>query len=487
MCIPQAQALDNTNVAMSEAILERVNLSLTAGSGRFDSFWDYEKDIYEVYDINIIPNPVEIGEDYADFETHFKVRANLRVFTNYGKDNAYWNAKSTTVHYKWLDVYWSTNWFWTTWNNLHHDEYYVDYQDYNFYGKDLLHPQDYIKADGYEGDFNLEVLYDDWERAYGLTDQEETVEISIPEFYPTKTSVITADSNALYNYSDVFQDYGFETELALMDFTRVEPKTGTYGTMDSDIQQKLLAYTSTGAIGVHKIDEKPASFTEVSNGQRVGQEGGEYVFRGEMDRISPYNFQFGTKNVPRLEVYEQKIYRGSCEIRVDTEGSGSGFKDGTPYVYPADTPFRQVGWHIYENSHTYDLEIQFVAKARLEADPVTLDRLLELPIVTQGDAIWNIAMTGNTNAYIFVDAGFFGNLWNKFLASGNIKWIIIGVVLVGIGFLGYMTWKSPMVQRKIGAKMREKELAKPKRKVSNQKRNKGKLKKIFNNLNPKKK
>jgi hypothetical protein len=478
MFIPQAQAL-TPNQSISKAILEKINLQLSAGSGMFDDSWDYEKDVYEVLPIEIIPNPVAVGENYADFETHITVRANIRSFTTYGKDNTYWNAKANVIKYKWLDVYWADDWFWTRESKLNHDEYIVDYIDYDFLGKDFFHPQEFIKAKGYDGKFNLEVVMDDWAKAYGVTDQDEKVEIFIPEFYPTKITVVDADSNALYNYSDVFQDYGFQTELALMDFTRVEPATGTYGAMDSDIQQKLFAYISTGAIGVHKIDSKPASFTEISGGQNLGQEGREQVFRGEMDRVSPYNFQFSTRNIPRIEVYEQKIYRGKCEIRVDTQGAGAGFKDGTPIVYPADTPFRQVGWHIYENSHYQDLEIQFVARARLEADPVVLDRLLQLPIVTQGDAIWNIALTGNSDAYIFVDSGFFGNLWNKFLASGTIKWIVIGIILVGIGFLGYMTWKSPMIQRKIGARMREKELTGTNRKISNLKRNKGKLKEIF--------
>jgi len=476
--------------SISRALLERINVYLSEGSGMFDSYWGYEKDVYEITDIYHLPNPININEDSAEFETHITVNMQIRHFTDYGKDNVYWNARSETQEYLWLECIYADDWFWTSAKNRIHDKYVVEYQDYEFYPRSILEPSNYIKAKGYDGKFDLTVDFDRFEDAYAIVNDVDETEVSIStlEIYPTKATVLEANSHISGNYTDYFSDTK-GTTITVLDYTTQRPAVNSYEEMDGTVQSRVRALMADEIIGVYAIDGKPASFTDGYQGT-LGYQGNEWVYRGDLTRKEPNVFELPTVNRPRVEIYEQQIKRGNCMMAFDTEGLGAGFKDGTPiinYFGTADTPFRQVGWHITEHVHTQTIQVQFVAKALLQADPVTLDRLLEEPLIRRGDVVWNIAFTGNTDASIFIDSGFLQKLWERIFNSSIFAWIVVGIIIVGVGFVGYKAYTSPIVQRKIGAKMALESRNPKQKKVKNVKRNKGKLKKALQNLKPKKK
>ena len=473
---------------VSDAILERINIQLSAGEGMFDSHWGYERDVYEVKDIYHLPNPTDISETSATFETHITVLAEIRHFTLYGKDRTYWNARSETEKYKWLEIISADNWAWTLVEDRIHDVYNVEYQDYEFYPKSILEPSNYIRAKGYEGKFDLTVNFDRFEDAYGIVNDvnESVVSISTMEIVPVKATITEADTVFSGNWSAEFNGFG-ETKVTVMDYTTIKPATDTYNAMDSIVHTRINNLVRDEIIGVYAIEEKPMGFTDGYSGT-LGYQGSEWVYRGDLTRKTPYVFELPTTNRPRILIYEQQIKRGNCMMAIDTQGLGAGFKDGTPiinYFGTSDSPFRQVGWHIQENTHIQTVEIKFVAKAMLEAEPLVLERLLEEPLIRRGDVIWNIAMTGSTDANLIIDSGFLQDLWGKFVNSGLLTWIIVGVIVVGIGFLGFKAYRSPMVQQKIGAKKAQLSQSPNRKKVKNVKRNKGKLRKALNNLKSK--
>lgn len=449
--IPNTQALSPSQ-DISSAILSRINMEISAGSGKFDSFWDYEKDVYAIEPIITIPTPSEVGEDYAYFESYITVIGNSRIFTGYGWKNTYWSAVSTTVNYEWLHL--ALDKYWGTPANREHQYYNVQYQDYEFAKHSVY--QNYIKAMGYDGYFNVKFTFDDFNKVYGLNTEGEKTIISIPEIYPIKCVVTEAETAEIGEYEDSFGDFG-ETQITVTAVDTAVPKDSDksiWGESTQTITDKVNAYLGTNNIGVYATS-KPKTFTIDAFDLPLGQPELKYTYRGELTRIEPYIFAMRAKNVPRIEVYEQELWRNHAYFGFDTQGVGRGLRDSD--IGTGETLWRQIGWHITEYDQKQTYKITFVAKAKIEASPLELQRLLDHPLVEQGDILWNIALTGNDSANIFLEAGIMEKAFEK--VNKWYVWLIVSLIIFSI--LGFYIYRSPIVQREIGRMEGRKSVGKP--------------------------
>jgi len=439
--IPISQAQINTTDY--PLLASNLNISLTPDSTR-DSHFGVEFSevaITKFDNLGIygdLSNPLSIATDentllyYADVEATIK----FNVLSFFDVDNTDSNRWTYYRHYnrKWLRLMTTNNQY--EWLASLDKSYYVRYKEFVYQGTD-------IKLNG----IDFEISYTPLDEKY-LQFKGKNISASIPptDAYFEKVVAGPGFWGELAQYTDSFSNLETDVSLEVNDFTKDSTPPGIAGDGQADLELRLAtvnAGVSAGPITEETIQERWVK--PLSNG--------DTNFAFTQGQIGIGNLPI--KLNPEITKYNQLItVRKLDHISIVMMDAWWLFQTaGIYHCSPVEqtTYKRVVGVHVNNYYVQQEIDVKFKLFSTLQLDVPITQAILDIPEISRGDFVWDLAITGQTDVSVILHEPTF-NLLAFLDEFGDVIGWVIGLAILGVSI--YLIIKAtPLITK--GIQMRQ--------------------------------